>query len=237
MNKLKKFWKNKNVLITGINGFIGSNLAKYLLKNNANVYGIVRKIDKKTLLYSEKLNENVKLFIGDITDLNLMKRIINEENINHIFHLAAQVEVGIAMKYPFSTFESNIRGTYTVLEAARANSLKINSIIVASSDKSYGEYPNSKLPYKENYALNPKFFYDTSKACADMIAKSYANNLYKLPIIITRFANIYGCGQLNFTALIPDAIRSCLLNKKFSPYCSVATWYLWRSIDDEPIQY
>ena len=76
MNKLKNFWKNKNVLITGINGFIGSNLAKYLLKNNANVYGIVRKIDKKTLLYSEKLNENVKLFIGDITDLNLMKRII-----------------------------------------------------------------------------------------------------------------------------------------------------------------
>ena len=218
MNKLKKFWKNKNVLITGINGFIGSNLAKYLLKNNANVYGIVRKIDKKTLLYSEKLNENVKLFIGDITDLNLMKRIINEENINHIFHLAAQVEVGIAMKYPFSTFESNIRGTYTVLEAARANSLKINSIIVASSDKSYGEYPNSKLPYKENYALNPKFFYDTSKACADMISKSYALNPKKpLPIITTRFANIFGPGQMNFSALIPDCIRSSLKYSNFEP--------------------
>ena len=132
MKKIKNFWNNKNVLITGINGFIGSNLAKHLLKNNAKIYGIERKIDKKTLLYFEKLNKSIKLFMGDITDLNLIKRIINEENINHIFHLAAQVEVGIAMKYPFSTFESNIRGTYTILEAARTSSIKINSIIVAS---------------------------------------------------------------------------------------------------------
>jgi CDP-glucose 4,6-dehydratase len=218
MNKSKNFWKNKNVLITGINGFIGSNLAKYLLKNNANIYGIVRKIDKKTLLYYEKLNHNIKLFTGDIVDLNLIKRIINEESINHIFHLAAQVEVGVAMKYPFSTFESNIKGTYTVLEAARTSSTKIESIIVASSDKSYGEYPSSKLPYKENYALNPKFFYDTSKACADMITKSYALNPKKsLPIIITRFANIFGPGQMNFSALIPDCIRSSLKYTKFEP--------------------
>ncbi len=218
MKKLKNFWKNKNVLITGINGFIGSNLAKYLLKHNAKIYGIERKIDKKTLLYYEKLNKNIKIFVGDITDLSLVKRIINEESINHIFHLAAQVEVGIAMKYPFSTFESNIRGTYTVLEAARTSSEKINSIIVASSDKSYGEYPSSKLPYKEDYALNPKFFYDTSKACSDMISKSYASNPKKpLPIIITRFANIFGPGQMNFSALIPDCIRSSLKYSNFEP--------------------
>mgnify|MGYP001405032862 CR=1 FL=1 len=131
MKNFKYFWNNKNILITGINGFIGSNLAKYLLKNNANIFGLVRKIDKRTLLYHENLDKKINLIFGDITDLKLIKRIINEENINHIFHLAAQVEVGVAMKYPYSTFESNIKGTYTILEAARTSSVKINSIIVA----------------------------------------------------------------------------------------------------------
>ena len=122
------------------------------------------------------------------------------------------------MKYPFSTFESNIKGTYTVLEAARTSASKIKSVIIASSDKSYGEYPPSKLPYKENYPLNPKFYYDTSKACADLIAKSYAYNPNKpLPIIITRFANIFGPGQMNFSALIPDCIRSSLKYSNFEP--------------------
>ena len=218
MNKIKKFWQNKNVLITGINGFIGSNLAKYLLKNNAKIYGLIRKIDKNTLLFYEKLDKKINLFYGDVTDIQLIKRIINEESINHIFHLAAQVEVGIAMKYPFSTFESNVKGTYSILDAARTSTSKINSIIVASSDKSYGEYPGSKLPYKESYPLNPKFFYDTSKACADMISKSYASNPRRpLPIIITRFANIFGPGQMNFSALIPDCIRSSLRYTTFEP--------------------
>ena len=218
MSKIKNFWQNKAVLITGINGFIGSNLAKYLLKKNAKIFGIIRKFDKNTLLFYEKLDKKIQLFYGDTTDIQLIKRIINEENIKHIFHLAAQVEVGVAMKYPFSTFESNIKGTYSVLEAARTSSSKINSIIVASSDKSYGEYPSSKLPYKESYPLNPKYFYDTSKACADMISKSYALNPKKsLPIIITRFANIFGPGQMNFSALIPDCIRSSLKYSTFEP--------------------
>lgn len=218
MKKNNNFWKNKAIFITGINGFIGSNLAKFLLKKNAKIFGLIRKIDKKTLLFYEKLDNHIKLFQGDVTDIRLIKRIINEENIKHIFHLAAQVEVGIAMKYPLSTFESNIKGTYTVLEAARTSSSKIKSIIIASSDKSYGEYPPSKLPYKENYPLNPKFYYDTSKACADLIAKSYAHNPNKsLPIIITRFANIFGPGQMNFSALIPDCIRSSLKYSNFEP--------------------
>ena len=216
--KKNVFWKNKNIFISGINGFIGSNLAKLLIKKDANIIGIAKKYNKRSFLFYEKLDERIKLYYGDITDLKLIKKIFNEEKINHIFHLAAQVEVGIAMNYPYSTFESNIRGTYTILEAARDNSTKINSIIVASSDKSYGEYPVSKLPYKENYALKPNYFYDTSKACADMISKSYSNSkIKKLPIIITRFANIYGPGQLNFSALIPDCIRSSLKYSKFIP--------------------
>lgn len=218
MKKKLNFWKNKSILITGVNGFIGGNLAKYLLNFNANVYGLVRELDKRSLIYYEKLDKKIKIIFGDVTNQSLIKRILNEEKIEHIFHLAAQVEVGTAMKYPYSTFESNVRGTYTILEAARTSSLKIKSIIVASSDKSYGEYPINKLPYKENYPLNPKYFYDTSKACADLISKSYASNPKKpLPIIITRFANIFGPGQMNFSALIPDCIRSSLKYSTFEP--------------------
>ena len=112
------------------------------------------------------------------------------------------------------TFESNIKGTYNLLEALRHHK-SIKSIIVASSDKAYGDYKTSDLPYLEHYDLRAKYPYDVSKASGDMIAKSYSSKLFKLPIVITRFSNIFGPGQLNFTALIPDLMRSCILNKKF----------------------
>ena len=127
--------------------------------------------------------------------------------------ICSLVEVGSALKYPYLTWETNIRGTYTLLEVIRENKRKIRSIIIASSDKAYGDYPLKSLPYKESYQLKPNFPYDTSKACADMIAKSYTSMLFKLPIIISRFAYIYGPGQLNFSALLPEVIRTCLLNK------------------------
>jgi len=131
--------------------------------------------------------------------------------------LAAQVEVGVGLKNPYLTFETNVRGTYTLMEAARLFPTTVEAIIVASSDKSYGEYSNDKMPYKEDYPLIPKYPYDTSKACADMIAQSYTSDVHQLPIIITRFSNIYGPGQLNFSALIPDSIRSALGYSKFIP--------------------
>jgi CDP-glucose 4,6-dehydratase len=131
--------------------------------------------------------------------------------------LAAQVEVGVGMSNPFLTFESNVRGTYSLLEACRLFPDNLESIIIASSDKSYGSYPIDKMPYKEDYPLLPKFPYDTSKACADLVAQSYANDVYKLPIIVTRFCNIYGPGQLNFSAVIPDGIRSALKYSTFIP--------------------
>lgn len=216
-NNKENFWKSRNVFITGINGFVGSNLAKLLIKKKANVFGLVRNNNKKSLLFFENLNKNTVLINGDLTDKNLLKRIINEENIQTVFHLGAQVEVGVARHNPMSTWETNVRGTYNLLESIRENSKNIESIIMASSDKAYGEYPKKKLPYKEYYALKPKFFYDTSKACADLIAKSYTESKKKLPIIITRFANIYGPGQLNFSALIPDCIRSSLGYSIFEP--------------------
>ena len=213
---IEKFWENKNVLITGISGFVGSNLAKNLSKNGANVFGITqKKRKKKSLLYYEKIDKKVKVILGNITNKKLLQNIIKKNKIQICFHLAAQVEVGAAKNKPFETWESNIKGTYTLLEVFRENNKDIKSIIIASSDKAYGEHGIKKMPYRENYNLIPTFPYDTSKACADMIAKCYSSEIFNLPIIITRFSNIYGPGQLNFTALIPGLIKSCIFKKKF----------------------
>ena len=211
----KNFWYKKKVLITGIDGFVGSNLAKKLLNLQANIYGIVQKKNKRSLLYFEKLNNKCKLFKGDLTNQKFTSKIL-KNNFEIIFHLAAQVEVGVANKGPYKTWESNIRGTYTILDNLIGNK-KIKSIILASSDKSYGTYPKSLLPYKETYSSRAVYPYDVSKACADMIGQSYASELFKLPIITTRFSNIYGPGQLHFSALIPDIMKSIILNKRFIP--------------------
>ena len=214
---MNNFWKDKNVFLTGINGFIGGNLAKALIEAGANVFGLIRNIDQNSLLFHDGHNEHVVLIEGELTDSDLMNRIISEENINIIFHLAAQVEVGIAATNPFLTFETNIRGTYSLLEAVRLYPDNIEAVVVASSDKAYGSYDEDKMPYQEDYPLIPEFPYDTSKACADMVTKSYASSLYNLPIVVTRFCNIYGPGQLNFSALIPDGIKSALGYSKFIP--------------------
>ena len=211
----KKFWKNKTIFITGIAGFVGSNLAKNLVKNGANVIGLTQSQKIDSLFFYEKIDKKVNLIFGSIIDKELLNKIFKKYKIEICFHLAAQVEVGSALANPFNTWETNVKGTYTLLETLRENKKNIKSIVVASTDKVYGDYPMSKLPYKENYELKANFPYDTSKACADMITKSYTNKIFNLPIITTRFANIYGPGQLNFTAIIPDAIRSCVKNKKF----------------------
>ncbi len=214
---MKGFWKERKVLITGINGFVGANLAKNLAHEGASVYGLIRNYNPHSFLYFEKINKVTTLINGDITDFNLMKRIIAEEGIQHIFHLAAQVEVGTALEYPYLTWESNVRGTYTLLEAIREVKIDVKSIIIASSDKAYGSYPVEQLPYQESYPLKPKYPYDVSKACGDLIAQTYCSKKFNLPIIITRFANIYGPGQLNFSALVPDCIRSALGHSTFVP--------------------
>ena len=211
------YWFGKNVFITGINGFIGGNLSGYLLKRGANIIGLERDYTKYSILFYDNISDKVKLVYGCITDIKLLRRIIVEEQIQCCFHLAAQVEVGIARQYPYLTWETNIRGTYSLLEAVRENSENIESVIIASSDKAYGRYPKDKMPYLEDYPLMPQFPYDTSKACADLIAQSYASDIYKLPVVVTRFSNIYGPGQLNFSALIPDCIRCALGYGDFTP--------------------
>ncbi len=211
------YWYGKNVLITGINGFIGGNLAKTLLDKGANVFGLIRNAKHDTLFFYEQLNERATLVEGHLTDKELLTRVISEEQIQAVFHLAAQVEVGVGIANPYLTFETNIRGTYSLLEAVRACPQTIKSVIVASSDKAYGSYPRAKMPYKENYPLRPQYPYDVSKACADMIAQCYATEVYDLPVVVTRFCNIFGPGQLNFSALIPDSIRACLGYGSFVP--------------------
>ena len=148
------FWKNKNVFITGVNGFVGSNLAEDLVNKGANVYGLIRNINPKSYLFFNKINSRINIVNGSLVDKELLHGFFIENKIDICFHLAAQVEVGVAAKYPFLTWETNVRGTYTLLEVIRETSPDISSIVIASSDKAYGEYPIDMLPYKEDYALS-----------------------------------------------------------------------------------
>jgi CDP-glucose 4,6-dehydratase len=152
------------------------------------------------------LHARVDEVAGTLTNFDLVWRTVSEYTVEYCFHLAAQAIVGVANQSPLSTFESNIRGTWNLLEALRL-SKTIQGVVVASSDKSYGVHRD--LPYREDHALNPLYPYDTSKACTDLLARCYFHT-FGLPVTVTRFANIYGGGDLNFSRIIPDSIRAVL---------------------------
>jgi len=211
VNKMADFWQSKNVFVTGADGFIGSWVAKTLIEKGANVFVIIRDIKRVCSLDLLKIRGKVEIIHGDIIDLPCVERIMNEKEIDSVFHLAAQAMVCIANKSPISTFESNIKGTWNVLEACRLNN-NVKRIVVASSDKAYGV--QKELPYTEDSPLLGTYPYDASKACADILAKSYSVT-YDLPIAVTRNANTYGGADLNFSRIIPDAICSILKNKQF----------------------
>ena len=180
----KSFWKNKSVLITGINGFIGGNLSKYLTNLNAKIIGITNNKIKNKFLEFEKISKLVKISQVSLQNYDEIQKFVNKNKIDVCIHLAAQVDVTIAKTDPLLTFQSNVTGTFNLLESLRKKG-ETKAIIVASSDKAYGTYPLSQLPYKETYDLRPIFPYDVSKACGDMISKSYSSDLFNLPIIIT----------------------------------------------------
>ena len=203
-------WTNKNVFVTGADGFIGGWIAKTLVEKKAHVVCIVRDIKKKNALDLHKIKDKVTLVQGDIIDLELIQRILNEYEIEYVFHLAAQALVQIANNSPLSTFESNIKGTWTILEAAR-NHKAIKGVVVASSDKAYGD--QEKLPYTEDQPLNGLYPYDASKVCTDVLSRCYAKS-YSLPVAITRNANTYGGADMNMSRLVPDAIVSSLKGKE-----------------------
>lgn len=202
-------WKDKNVLVTGCTGIIGSWLTDRLVSVGSNVTGIIRDHIGRSKLLQENIVNRINVAYGDITDFYFVNRVLAEYEIDTVFHLAAQTIVSIANRSPLSTFESNIKGTWTLLEACRL-SPTVERVVVASSDKAYGE--TKALPYLEDHPLQGKHPYDVSKSCADLIAQSYYHT-YRLPIGITRLANVYGGGDLNFNRIVPGSIKAVLENR------------------------
>ena len=204
------FWQNKRVFITGCNGFLGSWLTNGLIDAGADVIGLIRDHVPQSHLIRSGNYDRIAVVDGDITDYELVERALAEYEIEIIFHLAAQTIVGIANIAPLSTFETNIKGTWVLLEAARRIPT-INGIVVASSDKAYGE--QTELPYCEDSPLTGQHPYDVSKSCADLIARAFAHS-YSMPIVVTRFANLYGGGDLNWNRIVPGTIRSVLRGER-----------------------
>jgi CDP-glucose 4,6-dehydratase len=206
MMKINDFWRDRPTLVTGATGLVGTWLVERLLAQGADVVALVRDWVPSRPLLSSNANTRAVLVRGDICDQALLERLLGEYEINTVFHLAAQTIVGIANRNPVSTFESNIRGTWSLLEACRRSPL-VSQIVVASSDKAYGVHDH--LPYDETAELRGTFPYDVSKACGDLIATSYAKS-YGLPVCVTRCGNFFGGGDLNWNRIIPGTIRSIL---------------------------
>jgi CDP-glucose 4,6-dehydratase len=203
-------WRRSRVFVTGATGLLGSALVDDLVNRGAEVTALFRDwVPSSRLLHVDAISR-INVVGGDLLDFQLLVRALNEYEIDTVFHLGAQAIVGTASRSPLSTFESNVRGTWQLLEACRLNARLVRRVIVASSDKAYGIH--EQLPYKEEFALQGRFPYDVSKSCADLIALSYFHT-YRTPVVVTRCGNLWGPGDLNFNRLIPGTIRSALLNE------------------------
>lgn len=203
-------WLNKNVFVTGVTGLLGSWLTEELINHGAHVIALVRDHVPQSRIYREGFRDKIIVVAGSLEDYYTIERALNEYEIEIVFHLAAQAIVPIANNNPLSTFESNIKGTWILLEACRRNK-QIKKIIVASSDKAYGEH--NILPYTEKMPLEGKNPYDVSKSCADLIAQMYFHH-YSLPVCITRCGNLFGGGDLNFNRIVPGTIRSVFYDER-----------------------
>ena len=204
-------WNDRPTLITGATGLVGSWLTRSLVTARADVVCLVRDWVPQSDLVRSGMLDSVKIVRGDICDRELLERTLGEYEINTVFHLAAQTIVGIANRNPISTFESNITGTWNVLEACR-RSPAVKAIVLASSDKAYGDQEH--LPYSEDTPLEGRHPYDVSKSCADLLAQTYGKT-YALPVAITRCGNFYGGrGDLNWNRIVPGTIRSVLRNER-----------------------
>ncbi len=203
-------WQGRRVLVTGAHGFLAGHLIEALLERRAEVVGLVRDCPAQSYLQLRGLNSRITRVNGDITDLDTCRRTINEHEVEVVFHLAAQAIVGMANRSPLSTFESNIRGSYVLLEACRElwrDKSPFRAVVCASSDKAYGD--QEELPYREDAPLLGLHPYDASKSCADLIARAY-HKTYGLPVAVTRCANLYGPGDLNFSRIVPATAKSVI---------------------------
>jgi CDP-glucose 4,6-dehydratase len=201
------FWQGRKVFVSGATGLLGSWMIEELLARGAQVTILMRDWVPESRAVTAGLLERCEVVRGELEDFAVVLRALNEHEVDTVLHLGAQAIVGTAARTPLSTFESNIRGTWTLLEAARQSSRLVRRVVVASSDKAYGAH--DQLPYTEATPLQGRFPYDVSKACGDLIALSYFHS-YGLPVAVTRCGNLFGGGDLNFNRLIPGTIRSGL---------------------------
>ncbi|MEA2205873.1 MAG: CDP-glucose 4,6-dehydratase [Blastocatellia bacterium] len=206
----KQFWQDRPTFVTGGTGLLGGWLVRKLLAAGADVVCLVRDWVPQSELVRAHLIEQVKVVRGDVRDQALLERVLGEYEIDTALHLAAQTIVGIANRNPVSTFETNVGGTWSMLEACRRSST-VKQIVIASSDKAYGEH--DVLPYSEEAPLVGRHPYDVSKSCADLIARAYAET-YQSPVAITRCGNFYGGGDLNWNRLVPGTIRSAIRGQR-----------------------
>lgn len=203
-------WRDRPTLVTGATGLVGGWVVRQLLNRQARVVCLIRDWQPDSDLIRDGVVERVVTVRGDLTDQALHERVLNEYEIATVIHLGAQTIVPIANRNPVSTFESNIRGTWSLLEACRRSPI-VEQVIVASSDKAYGS--QATLPYSEDSPLQGRYPYDASKACTDLIAQSYAST-FGLPVAITRCGNFYGGGDLNWSRIVPGTIRSLLRGER-----------------------
>lgn len=204
---MNNFWKEKRVLVTGATGLVGSWLVRALLEKKAYVISLIRDFDPQSELIRSQLINQTTVVYGALEDYSALERAINEHEVDTVFHLGAQTIVGTALRSPLYTFESNVRGTYNLLEACRQHKGLVKRIVVASSDKAYGSSP--QLPYTEDMPLKGEHPYDVSKSCCDLISWSYYRT-YGLPVGIARCGNIFGGGDLNWSRIVPGTIKSLL---------------------------
>jgi CDP-glucose 4,6-dehydratase len=204
------FWREQSVFVTGATGIVGSWLVTELLDRGADVVCLVRDtVPRSNLLLSGRVAK-VTTARGELEDYLGLERILNEYEVDTVFHLGAQAIVGTANRAPLATFESNIRGTWNVLEAVRLHRRTVRRVVV-SSDKAYGDH--GPLPYTEDMVLQGRHPYDVSKSCAGLLAQAYAST-YDLPIAIARCGNIYGGGDVNFSRIVPGTIRAALAGRR-----------------------
>ncbi len=207
---MSSFWLDRPTFVTGGTGLLGSWLVARLVDAGSDVVCLVRDWVPQSEMVRSGAIEHVKTVRGDVRDQALLERILGEYEINTVMHLAAQTIVTIANRNPVSTFETNIAGTWSLLEACR-RSPKVASVVVASSDKAYGD--QTTLPYDERTPLQGQHPYDVSKSAADLIATTYAVT-YGLPVAITRCGNFFGGGDLNWNRIVPGTVRSVLRGQR-----------------------
>jgi len=207
---MDNFWLDRPTFVTGATGLVGGWLVRRLVDAGADVVCLVRDWVPQSELARSGVIEQVKVVRGDVRDQAMLERALGEYEIDTVIHLAAQTIVTIANRNPVSTWETNVQGTWALLEACRRTPT-LKQIVMASSDKAYGDHDN--LPYDEETPLRGRHPYDASKSCSDLISQAYAVS-YGLPVVVTRCGNFYGGGDLNWNRIVPGTIRSVLRGRR-----------------------